>query len=87
MKKSLLALALAAVGAFAASPSNAQVQYPDQMRNYMRSDTPVRQHARELPDTLDGPHHEVVVGGRVVGADPDPTIRANMLRDNETIYW
>ena len=77
-------VAIASIGlsvgllAMLSSPSLAQAQYPDEMRSYMRHEQPIRQHLRELPDTLNGPHHEVVVSGRVVGADPDPNIRAQL---------
>jgi hypothetical protein len=83
MKKPLIAVGLTALVVTLSSPGMAQSQYPEQMRNYMRADTaPTRINGQALPDTLNGPHHEVVTSGRVVGADPDPTIRLEMLREN-----
>jgi hypothetical protein len=91
MKTSAIAFALTALVTLAASPSFAQTFYPsrnpDQMRHYMRSDRAIRQDVRGWPDTLNGPHHEVVVSGHVVGADPDPTVRLEILRDNEINQW
>ena len=91
MKTSAIAFALTALVTLAASPGFGQSlspsQDPDQMRHYMRSDRAIRQDVRGLPDTLNGPHHEVVVSGHVVGADPDPTVRLDMLRNNEINQW
>jgi hypothetical protein len=91
MKTSAIAFALTALVTLAASPSFAQSLYrsqdPDQMRHYMRSDRPIRQDIRGILDTINGPHHEVIVSGHVVGADPDPTVRLDILRDNEINQW
>jgi len=83
MKNPLIAVSLIALTAALSSPAMAQSQYPDQMRNYMSSTSAPRQTAQGLPDTLNGPRHEVVTGGRYVGADPDPTIRLDLLRENQ----
>jgi hypothetical protein len=91
MNKSIVAAALTALATFASSASLAQSlirsQDADQMRHYMRSDRTVRQSVRPLLDTLNGPHHEVIVGGQVMGADPDPTVRLDILRNNESNEW
>jgi hypothetical protein len=81
MQKTLIAAG--AIALALSSPVMAQSQYPDQMRNYMASGPIVRQTGHNLPDTANGPRHEVVTGGRVVGADPDPTIRLDLLRENQ----
>jgi len=86
MKNPLIAVSLIALTAALSSPAMAQSQYPDQMRNYMNSSAPLRQqgtYSYNAYDTVNGPRHEVVTGGRYVGADPDPTIRLDLLRENQ----
>jgi hypothetical protein len=87
MKKYLIAASLIALTTALSAPSMAQSQYPDQMRNYMSNVSPSRSQGAynyNLTDTINGPHHEVVTGGRYVGADPDPTVRLDLLRENQS---